>query len=67
MADTSIFGSIPPYGVPIREALASGDSGRIRQVSDAARQWLKDNPGHELQGEVHAALREVDEHLGRNR
>lgn len=65
MADTSAFGPIPPYGVPIREALASGDTGRIRQIAEAARRWLEDNPGHERQGEVHQALREVDERLGR--
>lgn len=61
MADASIFGSIPPYGAPIRQALASGDTARINQVRLAAQDWLKNNPGHERQGEVHAALRELDQ------
>lgn len=66
MAEFSGFGPIPPYGVPIREAIASGDETRIRQVEQAARQWLQDNPGHASQGEVHAALREIEEKRGRN-
>ena len=65
MADSSAgFGSVPPYGAPIRQAIASGDTTQMRQIGDRARQWLKDNPGHERQGEVHAALRELDEKLG---
>jgi hypothetical protein len=60
----SVQGTVMPYGVAIREAAASGDESRIRQVSQQARQWLKDNPSHANQGEVHAALREVDEAQG---
>jgi hypothetical protein len=68
MADSSAnFGSVPPYGAPIRQAIASGDTTQMRQVGDNARQWLKDNPGHERQGEVHAALRELGEKLGGGR
>lgn len=64
MADRPAFGSVPPYGVPIREALASGDTTRMREVREDARRWLEQNPGHEKQGEVHAALRELEERLG---
>jgi hypothetical protein len=64
MSDASSFGSIPPYGVPIREAMASGDETRMRQVRDAAQQWLRANPGDDRQGEVHAALRELEGKLG---
>ncbi|HEX6041145.1 DUF1843 domain-containing protein [Longimicrobium sp.] len=60
MAADHHFGPIPPYGVAIREAMASGDSSRSRAVIDAAKRWLQDNPGHEKQGEVHAALREAE-------
>lgn len=68
MVDSSAnFGPIIPYGAPIRQAMASGDTTQMRQVGESARQWLKDNPGHEKQGEVHAALRELDEKLGGTR
>jgi hypothetical protein len=60
-------GDIKPYGVPIREAIASGDATRMRQQGDSARRWLDQNPGHESQGEVHAALRELSEALARLR
>jgi hypothetical protein len=64
MAEESHFGPIRPYGVPIREAIASGDQSRMRQAEQNAREWLAKNPGHESQGEVHAALRELKESLG---
>ncbi|HEX6041144.1 DUF1843 domain-containing protein [Longimicrobium sp.] len=61
----SVQGTVMPYGVAIREAVASGDNARIQQVSQQARQWLQDNPGHASFGEVQAALREVEESQGR--
>jgi hypothetical protein len=65
MVDRSAnYGPVPPYGTAIREAIASRDTTRIRQVGESARQWLKDNPGHAKQGEVHAALRELDDAVG---
>lgn len=67
MADTSRFGPVPPYGPPIREAVASGDATRMREVRENARKWLDQNPGHEKQGEVHAALRQLEERLGGTR
>ncbi len=57
-------GSNMPYGAAIREAQASGDTARIQQTTEHARRWLQDNPGHEKHGEVHAALRELDEARG---
>jgi hypothetical protein len=65
MADnTASFGSVPPYGAPIREAMASGDTTRMRQVRESARQWLKENPGHSEFGHAQKALRELDDALG---
>jgi hypothetical protein len=66
MADAHT-GDIKPYGVPIREAIASGDTTRMRQQGDNARRWLDQNPGHEHHGEVHAALRELSDALARTK
>jgi hypothetical protein len=35
-------GALPPYGTPIREAMARGDVQEMRKVADAARKWVKD-------------------------
>lgn len=65
MADRSAaFGPVPPYGPPIREAIASGDTTRMREVREKARQWLKENPGHSEFGHAQKALRELDDALG---
>ena len=32
---------IPPYGVAIQEAMASGDNARMQQVAQQAEEWLK--------------------------
>jgi hypothetical protein len=63
MSDSNI-GNIRPYGPPIYDAIASGDTTKMRQVRESARKWLEANPGDEGQGEVHAALRKLDEALG---
>lgn len=47
----SISGAMPPYGVPIREAIARGDKQEMRRVAASARKWLKD---------VQAALDRLD-------
>lgn len=60
-------GDIKPYGVPIREAIASGDTTRMRQQGDSARRWLQQNPGHEHHDEVMAALLELGEALARTK
>lgn len=56
-------GDVKPYGTAIRDAVASGDTTRMRQVSESARRWLEQNPGHADQGEVHKHLRELDDSL----
>jgi Domain of unknown function (DUF1843) len=47
----SLSGAMPPYGVPIQEAIARGDKQEMRRVAAAARKWLKD---------VQAALDRLD-------
>jgi hypothetical protein len=47
----SVGGAMPPYGVPIREAMARGDKQEMQRVAAAARKWLKD---------VQAALDRLD-------
>jgi hypothetical protein len=65
MVDRSAsFGPVPPYGTAIREAMASRDTTRMRQVRESARQWLKENPGHSDFGHAQKALRELDDALG---
>ena len=34
-------GALPPYGVPIREALARGDAREMKALATATRQYLK--------------------------
>lgn len=60
----SVQGNAMPYGAPIRDAIASGDRARMTQVAEHARRWLQDNPGHANQGDVHAALRELEQAQG---
>ncbi|HEV7473505.1 MAG TPA: DUF1843 domain-containing protein [Pyrinomonadaceae bacterium] len=38
----SLRGPLPPYGVPIREAMARGDVREMRRVAASARKWLKE-------------------------
>lgn len=38
----SAAGALPPYGVPIREAMARGDVSEMRKVATSARKWIKD-------------------------
>jgi Domain of unknown function (DUF1843) len=64
MSDQSNVGIVMPYGPAIRDAVASGDQARMRQAKENARRWLEQNPGHANQGDVHAALRELDEAAG---
>lgn len=48
---------IPPYGVAIQEAIASGDTARMQQVQQDAESHLK---------EVTEALAKLRERLGQN-
>ena len=63
MSDASM-GPVPPYGPPIREAIASGDRTRMVQVRENARRWIKENPGHSDFGHAQKALRELEDALG---
>ena len=38
----AISGAVPPYGPPIREAMARGDQAEMRRVAASARKWIKD-------------------------
>jgi hypothetical protein len=33
---------VPPYGPPIREAIARGDVAEMRKVAASARKWIQD-------------------------
>jgi hypothetical protein len=49
-------GAVPPYGPPIREAIARGDVAEMRKVAASARKWIKD---------AQAALDKLDAKLAR--
>lgn len=55
-----ICGPMIPYGTPIRQAIASGDTVQMQQQAQSARAWLASNPGHASAGDVSAALAELD-------
>ena len=62
MEDTT-SGPLPPYGPPIRDAIASGDLTRMRYEAENAYRWLEANPGDELVPEVKVALAELERAL----
>ncbi len=35
-------GPVPPYGPPIREAIARGDVNEMRKLAAVTRRWLRD-------------------------
>jgi hypothetical protein len=47
-------GAVPPYGDPIRKAIARGDAREMKNVAASARKWLAD---------VQAALDQLDSAL----
>jgi hypothetical protein len=47
-------GPVPPYGDPIRKAIARGDVQEMRKLAVSTRQWLDD---------VNAALNELESRL----
>jgi hypothetical protein len=49
------LGNIPPYGQPIREAIARGDAKEMKQVAASARKYVSD---------VQAALDKLEQALG---
>lgn len=48
-------GNIPPYGEPIRQAIARGDASEMKRVAASARKYVSD---------VQAALDKLDQALG---
>jgi hypothetical protein len=44
-------GAVPPYGDPIRKAIARGDAREMKNVAASARKWMAD---------VQAALNDLD-------
>ena len=52
----AISGAVPPYGPPIREAMARGDAAEMRKVAASARKWIKD---------AQAALDKLEQKLGK--
>ena len=44
-------GPVPPYGDPIRKAIARGDAREMKNVAASARKWMAD---------VQAALSDLD-------
>jgi hypothetical protein len=44
-------GALPPYGDPIRKAIARGDAREMKNVAASARKWMAD---------VQAALDQLD-------
>jgi len=47
-------GPVPPYGDPIRKAIARGDTREMKSVAASARKWMAD---------VQAALAQLDSAL----
>ena len=47
-------GSVPPYGDPIRAAIARGDTREMKNVAASARKWMSD---------VQSALDQLDSAL----
>ena len=47
-------GPVPPYGDPIRKAIARGDAQEMKTVAASARKWMSD---------VQSALDELDSAL----
>ena len=49
-------GAVPPYGDPIRKAIARGDAREMKNVAASARKWMAD---------VQAALDQLDSALNK--
>ena len=50
-------GAVPPYGDPIRQAIARGDQQEMKNVAASARKWMSD---------VQAALDKLDSALSKS-
>jgi len=51
-------GPVPPYGDPIRKAIARGDAQEMKTVAASARKWMSD---------VQAALDQLDSALKKSK
>jgi hypothetical protein len=51
----TVPGNVPPYGEPIRQAIARGDASEMKRVAASARKYVSD---------VQAALDKLDQALG---
>jgi hypothetical protein len=38
----AVSGAVPPYGDPIRQAIARGDQQEMKNVAASARKWMSD-------------------------
>ena len=61
--DGTVPGDMKPYGTPIREAIASGDTTRMQLQYDSATRWLAANPGDPAAEDVKIALVELESAL----
>jgi hypothetical protein len=61
--DGSVPGDMKPYGTPIREAIASGDTTQMQLQYDSARRWLSANSGDPAAEDVKIALVELESAL----
>ena len=50
-------GAVPPYGDPIRQAIARGDQQEMKNVAASARKWMSD---------VQSALDKLDSALSKS-
>ncbi|HSE19318.1 MAG TPA: DUF1843 domain-containing protein [Pyrinomonadaceae bacterium] len=50
-------GTVPPYGDPIRAAIARGDAREMKSVASSARKWMAD---------VQSALDQLDSALNKS-
>ena len=51
-------GALPPYGVPIREAIARGDAQEMKKIAAYTRKWLSD---------VQSALDKLEKSMSKKR
>lgn len=49
-------GAVPPYGPPIKEAIARGNVAEMKKLAASSRKWLKD---------VQTALAALDKAIGK--
>jgi hypothetical protein len=57
-AGTTKAGALPPYGVPIRDAIARGDANEMKQIAASTRKYLRD---------LGAAVDKLDKALGKTK